>query len=63
MPQPPTADRERLFASMRAIARQLFLHALSETTVERAFERHVYCERGVLRVCEDLFAMSILRPR
>ncbi|HET7209171.1 MAG TPA: DUF4147 domain-containing protein [Terriglobales bacterium] len=55
MPQPPTADRERLFASMRAIARQLFLHALSETTVERAFERHVYCERGVLRVCEDLF--------
>src|SRR5437868_5268919 len=46
-------DRERLAASMRAIARQLFLRALGEATVEKAFQRHVNCERGVLRICED----------
>lgn len=51
----PAAERERLAASMRSIARQLFLHALAEATVERAFQRHISCERGVLRVCEDLF--------
>jgi len=49
------ADRERLAASMRAIARQLFLRALGEATVEKAFERHVGCDRGVLRICEDLY--------
>jgi hydroxypyruvate reductase len=48
-------DRERLALSMRAIARQLFLHALTEASIEKAFERHVYCERGVLRLCDDLF--------
>jgi hydroxypyruvate reductase len=48
-------DRERLAASMRSIARQLFLHALAEASIDHAFERHVHCERGVLRVCEDLF--------
>lgn len=48
-------DHERLAASMRAIARQLFLRALGEATVEKAFARHVNCERGVLRVCEDLY--------
>lgn len=51
----PAAERERLAGSMRSIARQLFLHALAEATVERAFQRHISCERGVLRVCEDLF--------
>ncbi len=48
-------DRERLAASMRAIARQMFLRALAEATVEKAFERHVNCDRGVLRVSEDLY--------
>ena len=51
MPEPAAADRERL----RGIARQLFLHAIAEASVARAFERHIGCERGVLRVCEDLF--------
>jgi glycerate 2-kinase len=49
-PQP-----ERLAQSMRAIARQIFLHALREANIEKAFDRHVHCERGVLRLCEDLF--------
>lgn len=40
---------------MRALARQLFLHALREASIDSAFERHVHCERGVLRICEDLY--------
>jgi glycerate 2-kinase len=50
-----SADRERIAIEMRVTARHLFEHALSESSVDRAFERHVSCERGVLRVCEDLY--------
>jgi glycerate 2-kinase len=49
------ADRERLATSMRAMARQIFLRALNDSSIENAFERHVSYERGVLRVREDLF--------
>jgi hydroxypyruvate reductase len=38
----------------RELARQIFLHALAEADIPRAFERHVHCERGVLRVGDDL---------
>ncbi len=58
MSEPALHERERLAASMRAIARQLFLRALHEATVDRAFQRHITCERGVLRVCEDLFDLQ-----
>ena len=51
-------DRERLAVDMRVTARHLFEHALSESGIDRAFQRHVDCERGVLRVCEDLFDLS-----
>jgi len=37
------------------MARHLFDHALAESAIDRAFDRHVTCERGVLRVCEDLY--------
>jgi hydroxypyruvate reductase len=40
---------------MRAIAHQIFFHSLRNASIEKAFDRHVHCERGVLRVCEDLF--------
>ena len=49
------ADRERRAIEMRVTARHFFEHALAESTIDRAFERHVACERGVLRVCEDLY--------
>jgi glycerate 2-kinase len=48
------SDRQRLTVDMRVTARQLFEHALAEASIDRAFQRHVECERGVLRVCEDL---------
>ena len=41
--------------TMRALARDMFLHALAESSIEKAFARHVHCDRGVLRVCEDLY--------
>ncbi|HXR16091.1 MAG TPA: DUF4147 domain-containing protein [Terriglobales bacterium] len=49
------ANRERRAIEMRVTARHLFERALGESSVDRAFERHVSCERGVLRVCEDLY--------
>lgn len=48
-------ERERLAQAMCAIARQLFLDSVAEASIEKAFDRHVHCERGVLRVCDDLF--------
>jgi glycerate 2-kinase len=49
------ADRESEFRQMRATARSIFRHALAEASVGKAFARHVNCDRGVLRVREDLF--------
>jgi glycerate 2-kinase len=49
------AKRERLAIEMRVTARHLFEHALGESSIDRAFERHISCERGVLRVSEDLY--------
>lgn len=48
-------NRERIAIEMRVTARHLFERALGESSIDRAFERHVSCERGVLRVCEDLY--------
>jgi hydroxypyruvate reductase len=44
--------------SMRAAAREIFLHALAEAGIEKAFDRHVQCHRGVLRICDDLHDLS-----
>ncbi len=43
---------------MKEIARHIFDHALREASIGRAFARHLHCERGVLRICEDLFDLS-----
>ncbi len=48
-------DRETKFRSMRKAARDIFQHALAEASIAKGFARHVHCERGVLRVCEDLY--------
>src|SRR3984893_14399558 len=48
------ADREKLDLDMRVTARHLFEHPLAEASIDRAFQRHVDCDRGVLRICEDL---------
>jgi glycerate 2-kinase len=49
----------RNFASeMRTVAQNLFHHALTEGSIDRAFQRNVSCERGVLRACEDLYDLN-----
>ncbi|MGC2697620.1 MAG: DUF4147 domain-containing protein [Candidatus Angelobacter sp.] len=44
--------------SMRAAARDVFLHALSEASIEKAFDRHVHYQRGLLRICDDLYDLN-----
>jgi hydroxypyruvate reductase len=36
-------------------ARNIFQHALAEASIGRGFARHVHFERGLLRICEDLY--------
>jgi hydroxypyruvate reductase len=43
---------------MRLVAREIFLHALSQSSIDRAFDRHMGYERGILRVGEDLYDLS-----
>ena len=43
---------------MKEIARHIFDHALRESSISRAFSRHIHCERGVLRICEDLYDLN-----
>lgn len=40
---------------MRQTAREIFQHALVKASIDKGFARHVHCERGLLRVCEDLY--------
>jgi glycerate 2-kinase len=52
------ATRDSTFREMREAARAIFRDALSNASIYKAFERHVHCDRGVLRVCEDLFDLN-----
>src|ERR1700722_4801042 len=52
------ADRDSRFRQMRETAREIFLFALAEASIGKAFARQVHSERGVLRVCEDLYHLS-----
>ena len=51
------AARESQFRQMREAAREIFHHALAEASIPKAFARHVHYERGVLRLCEDLYQL------
>jgi glycerate 2-kinase len=52
------AGRESQFRQMRNTTREIFRHALAEASIAKAFARHVHCERGVLRICEDLYHLQ-----
>ena len=43
---------------MKELARHIFDHAMRESSVSRAFARHVHCDRGVLRIGEDLYDLN-----
>jgi glycerate 2-kinase len=49
------ANPESQLHKMRDTAREIFRYALTQASIANAFSRHVHCERGVLRVCEDLY--------
>jgi glycerate 2-kinase len=55
---PSAPDREVQFRKMRETAREIFRFALAEASISKAFGRHVHCERGLLRVCEDLYDLQ-----
>ena len=52
------AQRESQSHQMRDAARDIFRYALDEASIPKAFARHVHCERGVLRLCEDLYDLQ-----
>jgi len=43
---------------MKEIARHIFDHALRESSISKAFARNVSCQRGMLRVCKDLYDLN-----
>ena len=47
-----------LALEMRAHARGFFDSALDDASIAKAFDRHVECERGVLRIFEDLYHLT-----
>jgi glycerate 2-kinase len=55
IPLMPDPTRDARFREMREAARGVFLQALSEASIAKGFSRHVHCERGILRVCDDLY--------
>jgi len=52
------SDHESRFGEMRQAAREIFRRALAEASIGRAFAQHVNCERGVLRVRDDLYDLQ-----
>jgi len=46
------------FRHMRDAARSIFTEALSQASIASGFSRHVQYERGILRVCEDLYDLN-----
>src|SRR5215469_14308305 len=52
---PPMADSTAAARPLREAARSIFQQALDQASIANAFARHVQCDRGVLRICEDLY--------
>ncbi|MGA9472063.1 MAG: DUF4147 domain-containing protein [Terriglobales bacterium] len=50
--------RDQRFREMRDTARALFATALQNASIASAFARHVHFERGVLRICDDLYDLN-----
>ena len=49
---------EKVAQQMREVARQIFLDALPQTSVAAAFDQYVQFEKGILRVCDDLYNLD-----
>ena len=51
-------DRDQRFREMRDTARSIFTTALQNASIESAFGRHIHCNRGILRICDDLYDLN-----
>ena len=51
-------NRDPLFRGMRDATCRIFLQALAEASIAKGFARQVHCERGILRVREDLYDLQ-----
>jgi len=49
---------ESTYRPLRDAARAIFQHALAESSIPKAFARKIHCERGILRVCDDLYDLN-----
>ena len=49
---------EQKFREMRESAKAIFREALDRASIDSGFGRHVHCERGILRVREDLYDLQ-----
>src|SRR5208283_2414790 len=47
-------ERQQTFSKMRQTAREIFISALNNASIESAFARNLHCERRVLRIGHDL---------
>src|ERR1700732_2219248 len=54
----PDAEHENKFRLMRQTAMGIFRYALAEASIAKALARQLHCERGALRVCEDLYDLQ-----
>ncbi len=54
----PGLTDDAKFHERRESARAIFFHAIAEASISKGFARHVNCERGVLRVREDLYNLQ-----
>ena len=52
------SEKVEQFRQMRETVREIFRRALAEASIANAFSRQVHCERGVLRICEDLYELQ-----
>jgi len=52
------ASTQARFGEMRETARSIFRYTLEEASIASAFARHVNCERGLLRVRDDLYDLQ-----
>src|SRR5258707_5245078 len=58
IPPVPESPNEARAREVRQQVRGIFLHALSEIGIDKAFKRNVECSRGVLRIGQDLLPIA-----
>lgn len=45
-------------STWRTLARNIFQRALAESSIDKAFEREIDCDHGILRVGDDLYTLN-----